>query len=359
MRILGLYVAREFLKVFGFLLLSFVSLFTLFDFIEKVDNFYEAQVPSSTMLMYFVLQVPEIVSLLSPLAVLLGVIIALGLMSKRGETIAIKSAGVSIMRLTLPIILLSLTVTLATALINELIVPQTKARTNFVWNSLVEKRPSSVYSHEKFWFKGNSSIYRIGLFDPEGQVLSDVVYYRFDEDYNLAERIDARRAAFLDGKWVFFSGLHQNRLPHGGYSAVVFDDLVRALPERPGDFSRLSKPSEEMSLAELSAHVDKVDAEGYDTRRYRVDMNCKVSYPFICLIMALLGIPLALFRERGRALAPGIIIGLLVSLLYWVGFGYVRSIFGYGGILPPVAAAWLPNAVFALAGLGLINGVRQ
>lgn len=359
MRILGLYVAREFLKIFGFLIAAFVSLFTLFDFIEKIDNFYEAHVASSTMLMYFLLQVPEIISLLAPLAVLLGTIIALGLMSKRGETIAIKSSGVSVMRFTLPIVLLSLAITLGTALINEMVTPGTKARTNFIWNSLVEKRPSTVYSHEKFWFKGNGSIYHIGLFDPQGQVLSNVVYYRFDKEFNLAERIDARRAVFVDGKWVFFLGLHQNRLPQGGYSAVVFDELVKTLPERPEDFSRLSKPSEEMSLAELSEHVAKVDAEGYDTRRYRVDMYCKISYPFICVIMALIGIPLALFRERGRALAPGIVVGLMVALTYWIGFGYVRSIFGYGAILPPMVAAWLPNAVYALAGLGMITSVRQ
>jgi len=359
MRILGLYVASEFLKIFGFLLVAFVSLFTLFDFIEKVDNFYEALVPASTMLMYFLLQVPEIISLLSPLAVLLGTIIALGLMSKRGETIAIKSSGVSVMRLTLPIVLLALTITLSTALINEMILPSTKARTNHIWNVLVEKRPSSAYSHEKFWFKGNGSIYHIGLFDPQGQVLSNVVYYRFDDHFNLAERIDARRATYLGGKWLFFLGLHQQRLPQGGYSAVVFDELEKDLPERPEDFSRLSKPSEEMGLAELSDHVSKIDAEGYDTRRYQVDMHCKISYPFICVIMALIGIPLALFRERGRALAPGIVVGMLVALVYWISFGYARSIFGYGGVLPPMMAAWLPNAMFALAGVGMITSVRQ
>lgn len=359
MRILSLYVSREYLKIFSFLIFAFVALYTLFDFIEKVDNFFEAGVAGSTMMMYFLLQVPELISLLSPLAVLLGTIISLGLMSKRGETIAVKSSGISVLRFTLPIILISLAITLGTAMSNELVVPDTKASTNYIWETLVERRPSGIYTREKFWYKGSGSIYHIGHFDPDGQVLSNVVYYRFDKNFNLAERIDARRAMFLGGQWVFFSGLHQLRLPQGGYSAVVFEEIERDLPERPSDFSRLSKPSEEMSLGELSAHVDKVDKEGYDTRRYRVDMHCKISGPFICTIMALLGIPLALFREKGRFLAPGIVVGLVLSLVYWVGSGYVRSIFGYAGILPPVAAAWLPNAIFALAGFGMITSIRQ
>lgn len=359
MRILALYVAREFLKLFAFLVVAFVSIFTLFDFIEKVDNFNEAGVPTSTMMSYFLLQVPEITSLMVPMAVLMATIITLGLMSKKNEILAIKSSGLSLMRYTLPIVLSALALALSVALINETILPGTKSRTNYIWEVLVEKRPAGLYHKEKFWYKGQGSIYQVGFYDPGSQTLSDVVYHRFDKDFNLVERVDGRRARYLGGKWVFFEGLRQRLMPDGGYSGEAFDEKAIALPERPTDFSRLAKPSEEMSLAELGRYLEKIEQEGYDSRRQRVDLQAKLSFPFVCLIMALLGIPLALMKERGQFLAPAVVIGLGLALLYWVGFSYSKSVFGYSGVLPPVLAAWLPNAVFALGGLGLMTSIRQ
>ncbi len=362
MRILALYVAREFLKHFAFMVVAFVAIYTLFDFIEKVDNFQEAGLSWATMLTFFVLQIPEITTLLMPLAVLMSAVITLALMSKRNEIVAVKSSGVSLVRFTFPILLISLTLTLALALLNETVVPRTKARTNYIWDALVEKRPGRLQHAEKFWFKGQNSIYRVGFYDPASQTLSDVVYYRFDKDFNLALRVDARRIRYLSGRWVAFEGLIQRRLAGGGYSAKSFEELPLNLPELPQDFSRLSKPSEEMTFTELARYLDRIEREGYDARRYRVDLQARISYPFVCFIMALLGVPLALLGERGRsgsALAQAVVLGMGAALLYWVSFSYARSIFGYSGVLPPFVAVWLSNWVFALAGLWLMTTVRQ
>ncbi|MGD8562584.1 MAG: LPS export ABC transporter permease LptG [Desulfarculaceae bacterium] len=359
MRILALYISREFLKLFGFLMVGFVSIYTIFDFIEKVDNFQEAGVPTSTMLTFFFLQIPALTSLLMPLAVLMATVITLGLMAKHNEIVAIKTAGVSIFRLSLPIMLLAIALALSSALLNEAVVPRTKEQTNYIWEVLVQKRPGPTYQKEKFWYKGRNSIYSVGFFDPYSLTLSNVVYYRFDKAFNLALRVDAKQVRYLNGQWVFYSGLSQKRLPSGGYSAASFERKIVDLPEEAADFSRMAKPSEEMGFVELARYVRKVEKEGHNSRRYRVDLQAKISFPFVCFIMALWGIALSLFREGGRALAPGVVLGLGVALVYWVGFSYARSLFGYSGVLPPVLAVWLPNGVFGLAGLWFLTSIRQ
>lgn len=359
MRILTQYISREFLKLFGFLVLSFVAVYTIFDFIEKSDNFHQAGVPTSAILSFFLLQIPEITSLMVPVAILMSSVLTLGLMGTRNELVAIKSSGISLFRYTLPVLLMALALTLGVALLNETVIPRTKAKTNYIWDVLVEKRPSKLVLKEKFWYKGQGSIYRVGFYDNDTQSLSDVVYYRFDREFNLAERVDARRARFLGGHWVFFSGLLQQRLPGGGYSAKPFEEQTIDLPERPQDFTKLAKPSEEMSFGELVRFVKRMEDEGYDSRRYRVDLQAKLSFPFVCLIMALVGIPLALIKERGQSLAAGVVLGLGVALLYWISFSYMRSIFGYAGVLPPFLAAWLPNGLFTILGLWLFTTIRQ
>ncbi|MCB2227516.1 MAG: LPS export ABC transporter permease LptG [Desulfarculaceae bacterium] len=359
MRILSLYASREFLKLFSFLVIGFVAIFTLFDFIEKVDNFLEAGVPTSTMMSYFILQVPEITALMIPMAILMASVLSLGLMAKKNEIVAVKSSGISMFRFTLPIVLLSLVLALTVALINEVVLPITKTRTNFIWNVRVEKQPGKLYQKERFWYKGTGSIYQVGFYQPDSQSLSDVSLYRFGPDFVLSERIDAKRARYLGGKWIFFDGLYQKRVPGGGYGTQIFKQLEMSLPEKPGDFNRLAKPSEEMSLGELARYVAKVEAKGFDPLRQRVDLQAKLSFPFVCLIMALIGIPLALFKEKGRFLPAAVIIGLGVALFYWVGFSYCKSIFGYDGVLPPVLAAWLPNLIFGLFGVLMFTHVKQ
>jgi lipopolysaccharide export system permease protein len=358
MRILALYVGREFLKHLFFLVLSFVAIYTLFDFIEKVDNFQEAGAPTSALVTFFVLQIPEIITLMLPLAVLMAAVITLALMAKRNEIVAVKSSGVSLFRFTLPILLLSLVMTLGLALLNEVVLPDTKSRTNYIWNVLVEKQPGRVYHEDTFWYKGQNSIYHVGFYDPQNQTLADVTYYRFDQDFDLVLRVDARRVRYLGGRWVAFEGLSQRLLPGGGYDVRTFEEAPLDLSELPTDFTRLSKPSEEMSFIELARYLNRVEAEGYDARRYRVDLQARIAYPFVCLIMALLGVPLALVGEGG-GMARGVVLGLGAAVLYWIGFSYCRSIFGYTGVLPPAAAVWLPNGVFALTGLWLMAEVRQ
>lgn len=359
MRILALYISREFLKLFVLFLASFVALYTIFDLIEKVDNFQEAGVPVSTMMGFFILQIPELVSLLLPMSILMATILTLGLMARRNEIVAIKSAGVSLFRLTLPIILIALTLAVGQTLFNETVIPGTKTRTNFIWDVLVEKRPPRLTNQEKFWFKGKSAIYSIGFYEPGTRTMSDVIYYRFDKNFNLIMRVDAKRLKFIGGKWTFLNGLYQEMVPGGGYQGHNFDELILKLPETLEDFSRLTKPSEEMSLPELASFLRKLESEGYDSVRYKVDLQAKLSFPFVCLIMALWGIPLALFKERGQALAPGVVLGLGVALTYWVGFSYARSIFGYSGVLPPLVAVWLPNGIFGLCGLWFLTHIRQ
>lgn len=359
MRILALYVAREFLKLFAFLVVGFVAIFTLFDFIEKVDNFMEAGVPGSAMFSYFLLQVPEVTALMIPMAILMASILSLGLMAKKNEIVAVKSSGISMFRFTLPIVLLAMVLALSVAMINEVVLPITKTRTNYIWNVRVEKQAGKLYQKEHFWYKGHDAIYQVGFYLPESQSLAQVTCYRFGPEFTLTERIDAKRARYLGGKWLFFDGLYQKRLPEGGYSAQIFNQLQVALPEKPSDFSRMSKPSEEMSLAELARYVGKLERQGFDPLRQRVDMQAKLSFPFVCLIMALIGIPLALFKEKGRFLPAAVLIGLGVALFYWVGFSYVKSIFGYTGVLPAIIVAWLPNLFFGLVGMFMFTHVKQ
>jgi lipopolysaccharide export system permease protein len=113
----------------------------------------------------------------------------------------------------------------------------------------------------------------------------------------------------------------------------------------PADLTGIMKKGEEMTYTELSSYIKDVEAEGYDATSYKVDLRAKIAFPFICVIMCIVGTGLALRKRKREGLAGSIFLGIVVAFLYWTVYSFSLSL-GYGGVLPPVIAAWLANVTF-------------
>ncbi|HSL91100.1 MAG TPA: LptF/LptG family permease, partial [Candidatus Limnocylindrales bacterium] len=88
---------------------------------------------------------------------------------------------------------------------------------------------------------------------------------------------------------------------------------------------------------------------GYDVRRYEVDLQAKLSYPLLNVIVALIAVPLALRTPRSGGVWRSIGAGLLIGFFCWMGLSASLSL-GRMGMLPPVAAAWFPDLLIAMGG---------
>jgi lipopolysaccharide export system permease protein len=113
-----------------------------------------------------------------------------------------------------------------------------------------------------------------------------------------------------------------------------------------------------MGIRELGQLARKVESEGYDATRYRVDLQAQTATPFACVVMAFLGIPFALSKGRGASLAAGIAISVGIGVTYFILQAALQA-FGYSGVLPPVVAAWSANLLFTLLGAWLLLLARE
>ena len=110
-----------------------------------------------------------------------------------------------------------------------------------------------------------------------------------------------------------------------------------------------------MNFQELYHYVQDVEAEGYDATPYRVDFHGKFALPVACLILCIIGIGITLRKNTRQGISVTIIYGITVVFLYWISQSFCLSL-GYGGILPPIIAAWISNFIFAcFAGFNLLN----
>ena len=121
-------------------------------------------------------------------------------------------------------------------------------------------------------------------------------------------------------------------------------------------FLKERKVPEQMSYRELGQYIEELEERDFDTVRFKVDLNYKVSFPLASLIMTLLGIPFA-FSMGKRGTLVGIGLSIVIAMIYWGGIGIFKSL-GYLNYLDAFLAAWGPNLIFGLIGLYLLFTLR-
>ncbi len=195
MRILTKYFYREFFRLFLVCHILFLAIYLSIDFIQKIDNFIEANAPKTAMLAYFFYKIPFVVVQMVPVAVLISVIVMFSLMKKNNEIVALKASGVSIFRMSFPVLLASLGIAVAVFILSELIVPYTSSKSQGIWNREVKKRDQKrFYGRGHIWYRGENAIYWIRHFDGKQKIMEGPTFYFFDESFHLTKRVQGRRA---------------------------------------------------------------------------------------------------------------------------------------------------------------------
>ena len=136
-----------------------------------------------------------------------------------------------------------------------------------------------------------------------------------------------------------------------------FDELwQRGFAETPAELLARPKGEEEMGYAELGRYIDAIERSGSKTGKLRVEQQLKLAFPFTCFIIVMFGLPLAnSSRKGGASMSIGVALGTTILFLVLV---RVAQAMGAADVIPPVAAAWLANVVFLLAGLILFWRVK-
>lgn len=113
---------------------------------------------------------------------------------------------------------------------------------------------------------------------------------------------------------------------------------------------------DQMSYRELQDYIGQIEKRGFETIKFKVDLNFKLTFPLASFIMALLGIPFA-FSMGKRGTLVGIGLSVIIAIVYWGAIATFRSL-GYVNYLSPFLAAWGPSLIFGALGLYLISTLK-
>ena len=359
MPVITRYFTKEFLKTLALCLSSFVALYLLVDLFERLDDIVEHKASFSQVVKYCLYQIPMIVYQVLPLGILLCTFITLGIFVKNNEITAIKAHGISLFSVLKTFVFISSLFCVFSLFLQEFVLPHTNWQVKKIKNIHIKGKKEATYlKKEDFWFRSKNRICKIGYFDPGKNRLYNITLFYFDPEFRVEKKIEAESAVWTKDHWVFNNGAERSFKKTGEMKTKKFKSREIAIDKVPEDFMSFRKESEEMSFTEIRAFINKTKQEGYPTVSFEADMHAKISYSFICIIMAVLGIPFSLMIGRSGGMALGIAISLALGFVYWTFFAFCLSL-GKGGELAPFVSAWSANLAFGFLGLYLFLHVRQ
>ncbi len=376
------YIMRTFAGSLLLVIASFSILFLIFTFLELIGDIIRNRTPLVTVGEYLLNLIPYILYNVTPLCVLVAVLITFGSLARSSEFTAMKAAGFSLYRVVAPVLLLAAIVGAALFAFDNLYLPEANRRQEAL-RAVIKGRPAQTFLRpDRQWISGQTlpqapllipagapgstvspstlgiqpptpaRIFYYQFFDADRNVFANLTVFEFDPaTFTLQRRIFAASARWDPSvnQWLFENGWVRTFA-----SATVSDyhpfvlSTFPEIREQPTYFKKEDRQSQEMNFSELTAYINDLRQSGFDTKKLSVQLNRKLAYPAITLVMAILAIPFALSTGK-RSGITGFAVAILLAVLY-LGVSSFFEAMGNVNQLPPTLAAWAPDVLFSLAG---------
>ncbi len=355
--ILDDYVLRGFALYFAMIVAAFLLLLLVFTLFELLSDILRNQISPLTVGEYLLNVAPYFLYSTTPLSMLLAVLVTFGLLQRSNEITAIKATGISLYRIVVPVLIVSMLVAGVLFLSDQLYLPYTNKRQDALRNQIKGKPAQTYLRPDRKWIVGqHSDIYYYQFFDPDRDVFDSVSVFQFDpHTFQITHRLNAVRAHWSSsmGRWVYEEGWERSLNGSAIENYRKFDAATYPeLAEAPSYFKKEIKQSSEMNYDELRRYIHDLEESGFDVVRLRVQLQKKIAYPLITLVMAVLAIPFALSAGKRSAVA-GVATAIGIGVVYWTINGLFEAM-GNLSQLPPAVAAWSPDLVFGFIGGYLI-----
>jgi LPS export ABC transporter permease LptF/LPS export ABC transporter permease LptG len=342
--------------VVGFV--SLVSIFLIFTLFELWRFIGANHVPSSVVGKYLLFLMPLVAVELFPATMLITVLITYALLARRSEAIAWWASGQSVYRLMMPGLLFAVAAGAGTWLVQEHLMPPANVRQEALRARIRGGQPRAITGSGRQWLASVETrrLYSYEFDEQTGTVHEPAIYELDDDGVHLRRATTGKSGywssdnelTIKDAETVNLEGLLVSKLhePEMKIPGVESSQVFRPTVDKPS----------QLSVAALSSYLRAARQRGANVSALALALQRKYVNPLSVIVMAFIGMPLALaFGRRGAIVALCVAVG--VSVLYWgIGGGFQQL--GNHGLLPPEVAAWAPPVIFAAAGTYFLSRVR-
>lgn len=353
--ILDRYIGAIYLRTAAIAFAALLGIFYIATFIDKTDKLFKGQASTRMVVTLLGFMTPQFIYYVIPLAALLGVLVTFGLLSRTSELSVMKACGISLYRIAAPLLVLSLGWSVILYGLEQRVMAQANERAEELDATIRGRAPRIANPLSRRWVVGrNGDIYHYSQFDQQKKALSNLEVYAVARDgWRLATMTFTPSARFDGQQWQASGGWQQTFAGKGAFDTFP----SRPLPlETPDYFETLQPRADMMSVPQLKRYIDELSASGLNVVPLNIELQKKLAFPFVTVVMTLLAIPFGMTAGK-RGTLYGIGIGIVLALSYWIVGGAFAAI-GKAGILSPVMAGWAPNILAAGSAVYLLLTAR-
>ena len=300
------------------------------------------------------MRIPMIFLQIVPFVALFAAMSTLYVLNRKYELVVARSAGVSAWQFLAPIAFGAFLIGLFMVLVVSPLSAYGFSKAEEIEAEWRAGRSNVVKTRSSPWLKqrteegesiiGGKSVIR------SGRGLVDVTVIRFEDNGDIRDRIDARRATLDDdGYWTLTNAtIHQNG------EAPVSEKQIRILTNLRPEFvfEQLSQP-EMVPFFELPEKISLAQSLGLRAGAFSMHFHWLIALPGMLVAMTLIAATVSLrFVRFGQSL-PMILGGVLAGFLLYVVSVLVKA-FGTTGYVHPATAAWFPVALALLFGVSFL-----
>ena len=344
MKTLDWYIVKKFLGTFFFSIVLILSIAIVFDLTEKMDDFFENQVPLKEIIVeYYLPFIPYYMNMFSSLFIFISVIFFTSKLAGNSEIIAMLATGISYHRLMVPYAFSATILFVLSMWLGGWVIPKSSQHmlaftdkyvsrftSDNARNVQMEVEPGTILYIESFRRETNIG-YRVSLEKFEGKSLvmrttADRIYYDSLEYWHLEKY--TQRA---------FIGMREE-MEQGERKDIT-------LPIIPDELFITIEQAEQMTTPELRHYMERQRQRGSgNVKAFEVEYHKRWASPLGAFIMTLLGVTMSSRKVRG-GMGKNLGIGIVLTALYIL-FSTVSTTFSVNNVMSPFMAAWLPNFVF-------------
>ena len=361
LKTLDRYILKKFLTSLIATITAFSVIVLVVDFVERGWRMVEKyDVGFDIIAYYYVNYMPFYVILAFPVAMLVSTLFSIGSLAKNRELAVMKASGLSLYRISLPILTAAFLLSIGVMLFAEFILTDCEKRKTEIKSTLIENRQKAsrtirsnvkVQSEDGWIIIGNR-------YDVNTMIGTKIKVHKITEN-SIVKTYIAEKIVRQDSTWILVDGSVQefiNNISSNSYAK--FDSLALPfLKQTPEMMAELPISPRETDFFTLLRKIEQKKILGEPIKRDTVELYLKITFPFANFILVLIGIPLAANPRRSGP-SVGFGISIIISFIFFVLIRTGQSL-GNNGKLPPLLAASLGNIVFLIIGFFMLFKARK
>lgn len=380
MRLLDRYLLRELLKPLAYCICGFLLFWVTFNLFSELEEFQKKQLSWAEIGQYYLITTPEQVVVIMPVALLLALLYAVTHHARHNEITAIRGAGVSLWRLSLPYFGVGIFFSIVLFLINERLVPHSAEQASILLHKHDTNYVSEAVASQNLHFQNSieNRSWIIPIYYPQKEAMTNQPGNNVVLIWNLPG--GARREIYADGAvysnpgWTFYNV--QETVYHESGDVLpelrqTNELLLAELNETPelikseikvsrlntlqGAIQAAKRP--QLSIEEirnyLKLHLEPTEKE---SALLHTQLHARIAAPWTCLVVVLIALPFGAASGR-RNVFVGVASSIFICFAYFILLRLGLTL-GTGGYIQPWMAAWLPNILFGVGGIIFLMRVR-